>query len=106
MDWFKDYLSERKQRVVINGQESEWGEISAGVPQGSVLGPLLFIVYINDLPQCVENNIRIFADDTSLFISFKNPQDASESLNRDLNSIHQWGKNGSSILIHQKQKAC
>ena len=63
--WFKDYLSDRTQQVVIQGQTSSTKMIQAGVPQGSVLGPLSFI---NDLPNIVKSDIRLFADDTSLYI--------------------------------------
>ena len=64
---FESYLCNRKQRVVINGSESVWGKIDAGVPQGSVLGPLLFLIYINDLEDGIKSQIKFFADDTSLF---------------------------------------
>ena len=71
--WFKDYLSERYQRVIINGQHSEWGVTNAGVPQGSVLGPILFLIFINDIVNTVSNcNIRLFADDTCLFLEVDN----------------------------------
>ena len=63
----RNYLRNRKQRVVINGSESEWGEIESGVPQGSVLGPLLFLIYINDLEDGIKSQIKFFADDTSIF---------------------------------------
>ena len=63
----KIYLSNRKQRVLINGSESDWGQIESGGPQGSVLGPLLFLIYINDLEIGIKSHIKFFADDTSLF---------------------------------------
>ena len=63
----KSYLSNRKQRVLINGSESDRGEIESGVPQGSVLGRLLFLIYINDLEIGIKSHIKFFADDTSLF---------------------------------------
>ena len=62
-----NYLYERYQRVVLNGQTSSWELVKSGVPQGSVLGPLFFLIYINDLPDNLEPNCKIFADDTSLF---------------------------------------
>ena len=58
---------ERKQRVVLNGQVSTWEDINAGVPQGSILGPFLFLLYINDLTEDLTTNVKLFADDTSLF---------------------------------------
>ena len=62
-----DFLSNRKQGVVLNGQHSSWADIKAGVPQGSILGPLLFLVYINNLTENLHSNLKLFADDTSLF---------------------------------------
>ena len=66
LNLFSSYLANRKQRVVLNGMESNWEEIKAGVPQGSVLGPLLFLIYINDLEEGIESHVNFFADDTSL----------------------------------------
>ena len=63
----ENYLTDRQQRVVLNGRTSSWQNIYAGVPQGSVLGPLLFLIYINDLPDGLTSVCKIFADDTSLF---------------------------------------
>ena len=63
------FLSDRHQRVVLNGQSSKWSHIKAGVPQGSILGPLLFLVYINDLPKVLTTSAKHFADDTSLVFS-------------------------------------
>ena len=63
LKWIKDFLTDRQQRVLINGISSEWSEVSSGVPQGSVLGPLLFILYVNDLPSEVSSFCKLFADD-------------------------------------------
>ena len=84
----KGFLTDRKQRVVIDGKKSEWTSIESGVPQGSILGPLLFLVYINDLIDSVESDIRIFADDTFIF-RIVDPS-STDALNRDLERITQW----------------
>ena len=86
------YLKNRKQRVVINGYESEWGEIESGVPQGSVLGPLLFLVYINDLEDGIKSKVIFFADDTSLFSIVNDPKLSALELNHDLEKISLWAK--------------
>ena len=87
---FKSYLSNRKQRVVINGFESEWGLIEVGVPQGSALGPLLFLIYINDLENGIVANVNFFADDTFLFSIVTNPTLSAFELNSDLKVIENW----------------
>lgn len=90
LTWFENYLNNRMQKVVIKGQSSDWGMIEAGVPQGSVLGPLLFIVYINDLADVVDCNIKMFADDTCLYIEVDNPENAASTLSRNLENVSQW----------------
>ena len=90
LNWFKSYLSDRKQRVVLPSTVSEWTFIRAGEPQGSILGPLLFLVHINDIVRDIGSNIRLFADDTGLFIIVDNPVTAADSLNTDLTKISQW----------------
>jgi exonuclease III len=89
-DWFCDYLSDRKIRVVVNGQKSEWLRPNAGVPQGSILGPLLFLVFINDITLNIESNINLFADDTSLMEIIENYVDSYAKLNRDLYRLSTW----------------
>ena len=87
---FDNYLLNRKQRVVLNGSHSEYSVIESGVLQGSVLGPLLFLIYINDLERNIKSNINFFADDTSLFSTVKSPVISAEDSNHDLAIIHQW----------------
>ena len=88
--WFKDYLNDRKQRVVLPGANSNWSFVKAGVPQGSILGPLLFLLYINDIVESINSSIRLFADDTSLYIIVDSPIEAANKLNSDLQKVHDW----------------
>ena len=90
LKWFSSYLSNRRQRVVLNGTCSGWAYVKAGVPQGSIMGPLLFLIYINDIVNEIHSNIRLFADDTSLYIIVENPQIAATILNTDLGIITRW----------------
>ena len=73
LQWLASYLSYRKQRVVIPGACSELVAITAGVPQDSILGPLLFLIYINDIVEDIHSHIRLFADDTSLHLIVNEP---------------------------------
>ena len=86
----ENYLSGRFQRVVLNGQTPSWKPVLAGVPQGSILGPLLLLVYINDLPNELKSNVKLFADDTSLFTVVKDKNESGNILNNDLFSISRW----------------
>ena len=85
-----DFLSNRKQRVVLNGQVSTWTSINAGVPQGSILSPLLFLIYINDLSDNLSSNVKLFADDTSLFSVIHDINISAGELNEDLKKISEW----------------
>ena len=84
LNLFRSFLNDRCQRVVINSQHSEW------VPQGSILGPLLFLIYINDLPDNLNSLVKLFADDTSLFSMVHDPSPSAKILNYDLSRISQW----------------
>jgi hypothetical protein len=89
LEWIKQFLIGRKQKVRVGQAESTWSEVLSGVPQGSVLGPVLFICYINDLPDIVNSFIYMYADDTKLFRRVDNNEDREE-LQRDLDLLGEW----------------
>ena len=89
----ESYLSDRFQRVLLNGQTSSWRPVLAGVLQGSILGPLFFLIYINDLPNKLKSNAKLFADDTSLFTIVKDKSESANILNNDLSEISKWAYN-------------
>ena len=76
LQWFSSFLTTRRQQVVINGCSSEWSPVQSGVPQGSILRPLFFILYINDLPSTVSSPMKIFADDVAMYCSVQSPNDS------------------------------
>ena len=88
--WLENYITDRNQKVVIRNCLSDTGNIKGGVPQGSVLGPLLFLLYINDIVDDVESLSRLFADDTSLSYSSSNKMEIQLKINSDLAKIHDW----------------
>lgn len=83
------FLQNRFQYVTINDNESPHCPVTSGVPQGSVLGPLLFLIYINDLPDAITSSIRLFADDCVIYRNISEPSDPSK-LQTDLNTISAW----------------
>ena len=86
----KTFLTDMLQRFVLSGQSSDWKSILAGVHQGSILGPLFFLIFINDLHDGLQSIVKIFADDTSLFSPINNPIFCSNILNNDLVRISEW----------------
>lgn len=88
--WLKSYISNRQQLVLIKDSKSTYDDINAGVPQGSVLGPLLFLIYINDIADNLNSLARLFADDTSLSYSSQNIQEIELNINQDLNKLNVW----------------
>lgn len=89
--WVEDFLKNRKQRVQINGNYSQWHEVTSGIPQGSVLGPILFVVFINDLPNCVDSDVYMFADDTKLYRSIETTDDI-DTVQNDINNLFTWSE--------------
>ena len=87
--WIRDFLRSRKQRVVVNSVKSEEARVSSGIPQGSVLGPLLFVIFINDLPENVRKEITMFADNTKLYAR-SDKDEGPQKLQEDLNAMQAW----------------
>ena len=87
--WLEGFLSDRCQRVILNGSFSDWCPVTSGVPQGSVLGPLLFTLYINDIPNIVHTDLSFFADDSKVYTVIRTLED-SHRLQADLDSIQNW----------------
>ena len=87
--WVEKYLQDRSQYVEINGEQSQWQPVTSGIPQGSVLGPLLFLIYINDLPIHVNSIIYMYADDTKIYREIRDKHD-QEILQKDLDSLKAW----------------
>ena len=90
--WIKAFLSGRTQEVVVGGEKSDRGQVISGVPQGSVLGPTLFLVYINDLPTSIKSNVCLFADDTLLYKHILTEEDC-KILDNDLSTLQAWEEN-------------
>ena len=87
--WIENYLQDRSQYVEINGEKSQWQPVTSGIPQGSVLRPLLFLIYINDLPKHVNSTIYMYADDTQIYREIREKHD-QEILQKDLHSLQAW----------------
>jgi len=103
--WFKSYLSNQKQSTFVNGKQSTYLDILCGVPHGSVLGPLLFLVYINDTEQCeLSSKVEMYADDTSLTTSSPDPMTLEFKLNSDLEKIQNWLHSNKLTLNVKKTK--
>ena len=91
LQWFRSYLYHRSQFCLANNNLSDQHHLSCGVPQGSTLGPLLFLLYINDLPSSVScSNTRMYADDTSISVAALSSKDIESKLNSDLDKIKIW----------------
>ena len=89
--WIKSFLSDRTQHVSINGSHSALANVTSGVPQGSVLGPVLFLLYINDITNQIQSNIRLFADDSIVYRVIRSPAD-HQILQTDIQMLTDWSK--------------
>ena len=89
--WMENYLMGREMRTVVKGKKSEWKKVTSGVPQGSVLGPIMFLIYVNDMPVGIDSYMNMFADDTKIMRRVKNMEDCNK-LQEDLDRIYEWSK--------------
>ncbi len=104
LQWIKAFLLERQQRVLVEGHLSSWTKVCSGVPQGSVLGPLLFIIYVNDIASTLSSECKLFADDCVLYQNITSNSD-STALQYDLNQVSDWCKKWQLSLNIAKCKA-
>ena len=104
-DWVQSFLTNRTQQVLLEGNMSSPINVTSGVPQGSVLGPLLFLIYINDLPDYIQNNstVKLFADDTIIYHPITKQQDTLNALQEDLDALQRWE---SDWLMHFHPQKC
>ncbi len=87
--WIRKFLTNRHQRVIVEKGKSEWANVMSGIPQGNILGPTLFVIFINNLPDVVKSTVHIFADDTNIYRTINDIGD-DIVLQEDLNKLHQW----------------
>ena len=87
--WFRNFLTNRRQRVQIRGSYSEWSPVISGVPQGSILGPIMFLIYVNDIPNIITSTAKLFADDTKIYRQINKVED-SIALQSDLTALDLW----------------
>ena len=102
--WFQSYLSGRYQKVCVDGKLSEPLSIHSGVPQGSILGPALFLLFINDLPLVLKNNIGIYADDSTLYASVPTLAEVEEKIIPDIDAVSMWVKENKMKMNPAKTK--
>ena len=102
LDWIRSFLDNRTQAVSVNGTHSSWGKVSSGVPQGSVLGPALFLLYINDIQDHIQSTMRLFADDSIVYREIVRPED-HDILQQDLQALATWS---STWLMQFNIKKC
>jgi hypothetical protein len=103
LDWFRGYLSNGQQRVVINGTHSSWVTIGSGFPQGSILGPILFLLFVNDMPEVISKSLLFMFADDSKCLKVINSLDDCVYLQSDLDRLYRWKMKCHNLRISRKQ---
>ena len=106
MQWITSYLSERQQIVQFKGKLSQQAEIQTGVPQGSILGPLLIIVFMNDMPMNDSASVDMYADESTITATGKTTQAVEVKLDNDLHEISKWCEENKMVINAEKQRSC
>ena len=92
LDWLRHFLVGQKQRVVVRGSGSDWSRVTSGTPQGTILGPLLFLLYINYITECISSTVKLYADDTKIYREISDPIIDCQLLQDDLNNLSEWAR--------------
>ena len=98
--WFRYYLSDRRQLVDVSGVLSSSAAISCGVPQGSILGPLLFLIYVNDMSGAVNHKLLLYADDSAILVADKSVSAIEMSLQKELEVVSEWLVDDNKLSLH------
>ena len=101
--WIREWLHSRKQKVVLNGEHSKLQEVLSGVPQGSVLGPTLFLIFVNDIDTIISSHIQKFADDCKVYLSVLSEVEIA-TLQQDISNLYQWSKDWQMVFNVKKCK--
>ncbi len=104
LKWFSSFLTSRNQCVRVNGERSSWQLTRSGIPQGSVLGPTLFLIFINDLPSCIKNDCSIFADDTTVYSTGQSRNIITKSLSPDMDRAAHWASSWGMLYNAEKSE--
>ena len=90
--WLRHFLTGLRQRVILRGTRSNWSSVTSGTPQGTILGPLLFLIYINDITNCVSSTVKLYADDTKIYRQIVDPIKDPQLLQIDLSNLMEWAR--------------
>ena len=104
LQWFSSFLERRQQQVLVNGSYSSWGIVRPGIPQGIVLGPTLFLIFVNDLPKCLSTDCALFADDTTAYAIGRDTQLICTHLSSDMSAASNWAQSWGMLFNAEKNE--
>ena len=104
LQWFSSFLVRRQQQVLVNGSYSSWETVRSGIPQGTVLGPTLFLIFVNDLPKCLSTDCALFADDTTTYAIGRDTQLICTNLSSDISAASNWAQSWGMLFNAEKSE--